>query len=83
MYTALIFVSIKTVGILNAKAQIEPAVAFPIPGNVANTAGSAGKIPPYSWVTLYAVCCKNFARRLYPSPCHAINTSRNGACASA
>ena len=82
MKTLRMFVSMNTTGILKAKAQIDAAVALPIPGNVARTSGSCGSIPSNSSTTRRAHFCREIARRLYPIPCQTARTSGNGAPAS-
>ncbi len=71
----------KIVGILNANAAIDAAVAGPIPGNIRSCSGDVGKTPLKVDITWPASSWRYLPRRLYPSPCQQLKTSRNVACA--
>ncbi len=56
---------------LEAKAQIDAAVALPIPGKLIKISGLRGSFPSYSLMTLWAIAWSARPLLLYPRPCHA------------
>ena len=64
IYTLLILVSIKTVGLLKANVTIEEAVLWPICGKVCNISIESGRTPLYSVITFLAIFFNATALRL-------------------
>ena len=66
MNTVLIFVSIKTQGLLYAKAPMAPAVYLPMPGNFINSSSEDGKEKSLETPFSYAPTKKSSETRRSP-----------------